>query len=49
MSGAPVGPPEWPDPGGYWHQLSRLVHAVSILREEFGRLRAGDGKDKGKK
>lgn len=49
MSGAPAGPPEWPEAGGYWHQPSRLVHAVSILREEYGRLRAGSSEKKGEK
>lgn len=39
MSGAPSGPPEWPDPGGYWHQLSKVVKAVSIMRDEFARMK----------
>jgi len=46
MGGAPSGPPEWPDPGGYWNQLSRVVQAVAIMREEFGLMRSEttDGK-----
>lgn len=35
QAGQPIGPPEWPRPGGYLRQPARLVEAVSILRSEW--------------
>ena len=38
MSGAPVGPPEWPYPGGMLHQPARLAEAVKVLRVEWAAM-----------
>lgn len=38
MSGQPLGPPEWPRPGGLARQDARLVEAVTLLRTQWGKL-----------
>lgn len=44
MSGQPVGPPEWPLPGGLLNQPAKLVEAVGLLRAEWAHVVDGRAK-----
>jgi hypothetical protein len=48
MSGHPVGPPEWPRPGGYVRQHAVLVEAVKLIRAEWPWIERSPAKAKGK-
>lgn len=41
MSGLPSGPPEWPRPGGWFGQPSKLLEAVDLMRSELRYVRGG--------
>lgn len=38
LGGGPVGPPEWPRPGGEFHQDAKVTEAVDLLRQEWAFL-----------
>lgn len=49
LSGAPSGPPEWPRPGGYFHQDGKVLDAVDVLRDEWRYLPMNEKKPSEKK
>ncbi len=42
FGGQPIGPPEWPFPGGMLNQPNEVVEAAMVLRQEWGHIDRGE-------